>query len=160
MKSIWTGIAIGVAATAAVVLLGWNSFFKSPDSSAGGERVACINPDLPAPKQYHIHPVLRILVDGREVPIPANIGLSQTCHRILHTHDATGTIHVEPNFYKEYTLGDFFSVWGEPFFREGYEIKMTVDGKPTEEYENLVLLDGQKIIIEYTSVSALQSESL
>lgn len=161
MRKNHAGLAIGLVAVAAIGLLGWNSFRSSGSvASGGGERVACVNPNLPVLNEYHIHPVLKIVTDGKETPVPANIGLSDACHRVLHTHDGTGTIHVEPNFYKEYTLGDFFWVWGKPFFKEGYQTKMTVDGVPSEEYENLVLRDQQQIVIEYTAVSAPQTESL
>lgn len=122
-------------------------------------RVPCINPLLPAPAEYHIHPRLKIIIDGEERVIPANIGLSfSSCERVIHTHDTTGEIHIEPNFYQEFTLGDFFLVWGKPFSKEQildfrvddeHEILMTVNGKPNFEYENLILKDKQEIVIEY-----------
>lgn len=125
-------------------------------------RVPCANPFLPAPEKYHIHPRLKIIINGQERTIPANIGLSfSSCERVIHTHDETGEIHIEPNFYQEFTLGDFFSVWGEPFSKnqildakvdDKHEIVMTVNGKPSFEYENLVLKDKQEIVIEYKSI--------
>jgi hypothetical protein len=101
MRKNRAGLAVALVAVAAIVLLGWNSSSRSlsPAAKGGGERVGCINPNLPAPNEYHIHPVLKIVVDGKETPIPANIGLSAGCEKVLHTHDRTGTIHVEPNFY-------------------------------------------------------------
>jgi hypothetical protein len=32
----------------------------------------------------------------------------------LHTHDASGVIHIESPVRRRYTLGEFFDVWGQP----------------------------------------------
>jgi hypothetical protein len=108
--------------------------------------------------QYHIHPVLSIIIDGVKQPIPAEIGVTDTCMNSLHTHDATGTLHVEAPVEKDFTLGDFFAVWNKPFdgmhildvtaAKEG-EVVLTVDGQVTDAFENLVLTDGAQIVIEY-----------
>jgi hypothetical protein len=128
------------------------------------ERVPCIDPNLPIPDKYHIHPHLTIIINGENITIPAGIGLEISgCERVLHTHDDSGTIHVEPNSYRPFTLGDFFAVWGKPFSRDRildyvrdseHEIVMTVDGKESDEFENLVLRDGQQIVIDYKSKTA------
>jgi hypothetical protein len=39
------------------------------------------------------------------------------CFYWLHTHDATGIIHIESPVQKTFTLGDFFAIWGEPLSR-------------------------------------------
>lgn len=123
--------------------------------------VSCINPNLPIPDEYHIHPHLAIIINGTSTVIPVNIGIDLQCERVIHTHDDTGTIHIEPNVSSTFTLGDFFSVWGKPFNRSqildyysdaSHEIVMTVNGKPSEEFENLVLRDKQEIVIEYKKV--------
>ena len=36
------------------------------------------------------------------------------CLYWLHTHDATGVIHVESPVRRVYTLGQFFDIWGQP----------------------------------------------
>jgi hypothetical protein len=158
-----SGIVILLVVALAVGLLGFNTFtgVQGPPSrgnSSSSGQVSCVNPALPVPEEYHIHPILTIVANGAPVAVPANIGLSVQCHRILHTHDLTGTIHVEPNFYEPFTLGQFFDVWGKPFSRDRvldyqaddrYEIAMTVDGAPSSEFENLVLKDKQQIVIEY-----------
>jgi hypothetical protein len=123
--------------------------------------VPCIDPKLPIPEEYHIHPHLAIIINGTSTPIPANIGLDLQCNRVIHTHDQSGEIHIEPNTSSTFTLGDFFSVWGVVFnpYRIGdfttdaeHEIIMTVNGKPSEEFENLVPQDKQEIVIEYRRV--------
>jgi len=157
----------------AVGLLGLGGFSRlatlnSNQNSAGvsnnlnqGSNIPCIDPSLPVPDQYHIHPHLTIIINGQNVTIPEDIGISLTCERVLHTHDDTGTIHVEPNYYQRFTLGDFFSVWGGPFSEsqilnyvadQNHAIVMTVNGVPSSEYQNLVLEDKQQIVIEYKEI--------
>lgn len=109
--------------------------------------VPYIIPDLPLTQ--HIHPELKIFVDGKPEVVPANIGLGLQ-HRVLHTHDDTGEIHVESQDKREYTLGDFMSVWGKTIERTGYTVAMTVDGSPSTEFGNLKLKEGQKIVLTYT----------
>lgn len=79
------------------------------------ERLAILSlPDLnDAPGALHHHIRLWVYVDGQPEVVPANIGLSQQAASPLHTHDETGTVHVEsadPNFQP--VLGQFMDVWG------------------------------------------------
>lgn len=108
--------------------------------------------------KFHIHPQLAILIDGVRQDIPAQIGITNGCMNPLHTHDATGTIHVESPVKLDFTLADFFAVWGKTFNQnqildsktdDTHTITMTVNGKPSTEFENLVLKDGDLIVISY-----------
>ncbi len=61
---------------------------------------------------YHAH--LDILIDGRAVTVPADIGIDNQAQRIsaVHTHDPSGVIHVEsPTAATPYYLGEFFTEW-------------------------------------------------
>ncbi|HEU0004135.1 MAG TPA: hypothetical protein VFQ36_24735 [Ktedonobacteraceae bacterium] len=69
---------------------------------------------------YHIHAHLTIYMNGQQVPLVANTGIAPvgvtsnanvTCLYWLHTHDATGVIHIESPTTKIYTLNQFFDVW-------------------------------------------------
>ena len=61
----------------------------------------------------HIHPHLDLYVDGHKVPVPAGIGIDPAAgFAPLHTHDASGVIHVESPTVRTYTLGQLFAVWG------------------------------------------------
>ncbi|HZY94649.1 MAG TPA: hypothetical protein VFE98_07315 [Candidatus Bathyarchaeia archaeon] len=51
--------------------------------------------------------------------IPANVGSSANCIRPIHTHDASGTLHVETDVNRNYTLQDFFLIWGKSFNASG-----------------------------------------
>lgn len=98
---------------------------------------------------YHVHPLLTIRVDGKDLAIPANVGVSRECMRVLHTHDATGTIHVEYPTPLDATLGDFLAVWGKPIDSFGALSRMTVNGAESAEGSALVLRDGDKIVLEF-----------
>jgi hypothetical protein len=69
----------------------------------GGEQLA-----------YHVHAHLDVVVNGSAEPVPANIGIDYQRQRIspLHTHDATGIIHIEAAAPATFTLGQFFTEWG------------------------------------------------
>lgn len=73
---------------------------------------------------YHAHTHLAIYKDGVRLAIPQLIGVvgndavfSTTCFYPLHTHDLTGTLHIEPNNNNRVTLGQFFNIWGQPLTR-------------------------------------------
>ncbi len=104
------------------------------------------------PLTQHIHPELTIFVDGVEEKIPANTGLGLQ-HRVLHTHDEDGVVHVESQDTREYTLGDFMGVWGKSLDRQGYTLEMTVDSAVSSERGDLKLKDGQKIVLNYTKTT-------
>ncbi len=108
----------------------------------------------------HIHTNLKIIADKQTIPLPANIGIdaSRNCMTSLHTHDADGIIHVEAPAVKYFTLGDFFAVWGKPLNENqmgdykvdaDHGLMLSVDGQPSTAFENLLLKDGQQIVINY-----------
>jgi len=98
---------------------------KPADTKAGGlgQDVDGIPCQTAEAAQLHVHSELSLFVHGTQVQIPAFIGMAPTaaggCLYWLHTHDASGIIHVEagspsaPNG-GPYTLGMFFDIWGEP----------------------------------------------
>ncbi|MDA4111389.1 MAG: hypothetical protein OK439_02540 [Thaumarchaeota archaeon] len=63
----------------------------------------------------HIHPWLRIVINGQNITVPADIGLTSSCTEPVHTHDASGIIHIESETNSNFTLGDFFNIWGTTF---------------------------------------------
>jgi hypothetical protein len=66
---------------------------------------------------YHVHAVLRIYVEGKQVTIPEKIGIDSTEEFLapLHTHDTTGVIHIESSQVYPFKLGQFFTIWGVKF---------------------------------------------
>lgn len=110
--------------------------------------------------QYHIHAQLKIMADKKTIEVPANIGIDQVknCMSSVHTHDVDGVIHVESPIEKDFTLGDFFFNWKQPFDKSQildfkldaeHGLKMFVNGYESTEFENLILKDDQDIIIDY-----------
>jgi hypothetical protein len=63
------------------------------------------------PLALHIHPHLDLFIDGQAIGIPAGVGLTPNGDLPLHTHDATGTIHVESPILRTFFLQDWFTVW-------------------------------------------------
>ena len=61
----------------------------------------------------HIHPHLSIIYNNFSLTVPAQIGIENTCLYGLHTHDTSGTIHVESPIVANYTLGEFFDIWNQ-----------------------------------------------
>lgn len=62
----------------------------------------------------HIHAHLDVIVNGKKVPVPANLGISPAGNELaeLHTHDDNGVLHIEsPSKDKKFTLGELFSEW-------------------------------------------------
>ena len=62
----------------------------------------------------HIHAHLDVYVSGKRVRVPASIGIDYQQQFIteLHTHDATGVIHIESPTVTTFSLGQLFGEWG------------------------------------------------
>lgn len=112
--------------------------------------------------KMHIHTQLGISLEGRDIGIPANIGIESTLHRNhtldvygtmnpavspLHTHDPDGIIHVESTEIRAFTLGEFLDVWGLDF-SDRNAILVVNNGQAIEiDYRNHVLRDGEQILL-------------
>lgn len=108
--------------------------------------------------QFHIHPHLEILINGEKQVVSADIGIKPGCMNALHTHDASGTLHIESPEKRGFTLADFFAVWGRVFNRNQvlqsvvdsvHRIRVTVNGVEVDTYENTVLRGTDQIVISY-----------
>ena len=108
--------------------------------------------------QFHVHVHLEISIKGEKQEIPANIGINGLCMNPLHTHDNSGTIHIESPERRDFTLSDFFVVWNKTFNKdqildvkidEHYMIRETVNDKEVKEYEHIILHDKDQISIFY-----------
>jgi hypothetical protein len=63
-------------------------------------------------ENYHIHAMVSIYRDGQRLALPSSIGRA-SCNYEMHTHDGTGVVHIETDVPKTFTLGQFFSLWGQ-----------------------------------------------
>ena len=63
---------------------------------------------------YHAH--LDVVDGGKPVTVPAYIGIDLVQQKIsaLHTHDASGVIHIESAKDNPFKLGQVFTEWGQP----------------------------------------------
>lgn len=111
--------------------------------------------------KFHIHPHLEIIINGQKQEISANIGVKPWCMNAIHTHDSTGRIHVESPVQRDFTLDDFFYVWGKSFNKDqildykaddSHKIRQTINGSESQDYENTVLKDEEKIMIYYEGI--------
>ncbi|GAC1498377.1 MAG: hypothetical protein NVS1B14_01390 [Vulcanimicrobiaceae bacterium] len=102
--------------------IGKNAFPPGDEKGGGfGAPVDGIKCETSEQVALHIHAHVALFVKGRQIAIPRFIGLvpgSPGCLYWLHSHDATGIIHVEAPELRDYTLGDFFHVWGEDLSRD------------------------------------------
>ena len=172
-RRLWIVIAAGSAlAIALLVSLIGNKESDDPNATVAGfepvyedleqrrEAAGVSTMGDPADADAHLHPNLKLFVNGERVQIPVNIGIDPTKPgeqmASLHTHETDGTIHMEG--MSEATLGQFFEIWGVPF-SEGElgphsvdndtRVQMWVDGRPSDEFHRLELADGQKVVVAY-----------
>ncbi len=107
----------------------------------------------------HIHQHLDVIIHGKSIPIPADIGIGPGFIADVHTHDGSGIIHVESPTTQTFTLGQFFDIWGVKFTAEsigGYTadgnnaLKVYSNGKLYEgDPRQLALQSHQEIVVVY-----------
>ncbi|MAE56996.1 MAG: YHYH protein [Candidatus Poseidoniia archaeon] len=114
----------------------------------------------------HIHIMLVILDNGTSLTIPANTGIdTDACPNgmhAIHTHDASGKLHIETPESTPVYLGTFFNIWGQPFSAEqvmhmvadaNHTLTMKVDGVAYDSWDLTLLADQQVIVVEYQAAS-------
>ncbi len=107
-------LPVAVAGILVAAAIGIFIFFAANGSTNAKAGVECQSGEQLA---VHYHAELAIYYQGTPVPVPAYVGFGQSCLYWLHTHDQTGTIHIEAPASaasRTFTLGDFFDVWGQP----------------------------------------------
>jgi len=111
-------------------------------------------------EHYHAH--LDVIVDGDPVTVTSQIGIDNTARQIspLHTHDATGLIHIEsPVIGQPFYLGQLFREWDVALSASqigGLHTDSTntltayVDGKPVSgDPAGIRLVSHQEIALVY-----------
>jgi hypothetical protein len=110
------------------------SALAPPQRLRDGQRIDGITCQVGEQLAFHIHAHVRIVVRGRSRQVPAGIGIAPpyevaqtqagpfvagaSCFMWLHTHAADGIVHIESPVEREYTLGEFFDVWGQQLGRD------------------------------------------
>jgi hypothetical protein len=132
--------------------------------SAGIAPLSSVFSPIPdgTPLAEHIHPHLTIYVNGKKQTVPALVGLTSTGWLPLHTHDASGTIHVESTVDYDFTLGEFFAVWGQQLSPTNvlglhsdktHRVTMTVNGHASKAFGSLIMHDGDNIVLRWAKVA-------
>jgi hypothetical protein len=60
---------------------------------------------------YHSHPNVTITINGANIPVPLNT-FDASCQQPIHTHNEPGVLHIETDQNRDYTLSDWFLLWG------------------------------------------------
>lgn len=139
-----------------------SSFPPWPAPTNVRARVAGAGLDLgPMGTAEHYHPHLRIIVNGNEVTVPANIGVDPATGSMsaLHTHESDGTLHIEADRAGEvFTLGQLFIQWGVKLTptqiggvhaKDGQRVTLSSNGTPVAgDPTKLRLEPEQRIVLE------------
>ena len=102
----------------------------------GDTSIGCASREQTA---YHIHTHLALLIEGQQMPVPANLGIVKDCIAFVHTHNESGIIHVEAPAEQRYLLGDLFAVWGQPLSAE-----RLLDRVTTGDQQVIAYVDGER----------------
>jgi hypothetical protein len=129
------GVAAGVVVMATVVtIIVSNTGKPSSSPPAGSSQPVDLSWPAPPPQQtraavaavglpllsmeatdVHFHAHLDIVVNGQSVTVPADIGIAaEDAISSMHTHDATGIVHIESPSAAKFSLGQFFTEWQIP----------------------------------------------
>jgi len=127
------------AASASAGSTGDSTAGPTPTIGGSGPAISGVACEVDEGTAYHVHSHLNLRFEGVLQPIPADIGIRDTCLYWLHTHSDLGVIHVEAPVETAFTLGQFFDVWGE-------QLSATqVLGRAVGPGESLfVFIDGQR----------------
>lgn len=132
-----------------------------PEKSKLAERLAGLQ--LPSDgTALHQHVLLQVFIDGKEVPMPANIGIIPgSVESSLHTHDVSGVIHMEASKPYTFKLGQLFDVWGVVFkdaqigsYKNTADkiVSVYVNGKKIDNPRDYTFEEKDKIVISYGAI--------
>jgi hypothetical protein len=162
-------VAIVFALSASSRATGATSWPADPPGLEGRLRAAGLQVLTAEGQVQHTHQHLDLYVDGAHVTVPAGIGIDATAGIIspIHTHDATGIIHVESPTVGDFTLGEVFEVWGVTFDAhclggtcdgDGRVLSVYVNGQPvTGDPRAVVLQAHQEIVVAMGTGAQLPS---
>ncbi len=124
------GSVLALAAVVAVIVA------AIAGGGPAGPAIAGISCERGERLEYHVHAHLALFIEGNPVEVPAQIGITSNCIYWLHTHDASGIIHVEAPSQGQFTLGQFFSIWGEALSSTALLDRLTDTGHQIQAFEN------------------------
>ena len=89
-----------------------------PNAEQAAARADAINlPSHGSTLAMHEHADVQVFVHGTQQPVPVDIGINTASGDVasLHTHSADGVVHVESSTVAQFTLQQFFDIWGVRF---------------------------------------------
>jgi hypothetical protein len=115
---------------------------------------------------------LNITMDGKHITIPSQIGIEQPLwhnHTLdkygaqgmtmqgmtmpsmapIYTNDNSGLIKIGSTVIQNYTLGDFFNIWG--FDLNGKTVNASVNGKPISDFKSHIPKYKEQIDLNITT---------
>lgn len=127
------------------------------------ERSEAIGLPPESPIVMHEHTNVQIFVHGESQPIPTDIGIDRSSGEpfvvSLHTHEESGTVHLESSVSRTFTLGEFFDIWGvrlSPSCMGAYcngetdRLRVFVEGEEvTTNIRDVSLSDQEVVVITY-----------
>lgn len=126
-------------------------------SYEGLPTVSCIVNTKPIKQSYVFNIKIKIL--GKDHPLDPNIGHGYArCQRAIYTNDSSGIVYVESNDSDNYTLNNFFQVWGKTFNKKQifsyrsqseHKIRVFINGSEVQTIEDTPLKNGETIFIVY-----------
>lgn len=150
-----------VSAVAALLL---SATFQAPARAqsflGGGLPIDGIRCDRSEGAVVHVHTHLQIFNRGRAVQVPAQIGIMPIagCLYWVHTHATDGMIHIEAPTRRNFTLGQFFDIWGRHLSRtqaastraaRGRILRITLNGRTWKgDPRAIPLRDREEIVIQ------------
>lgn len=102
-----TANAAGLAQAAGTSLPPW----ARPADTEQRARTAGLVVSSSEGTRVHFHAHLDVFIDGKPTPVATGVGVGTQNLAELHTHDATGVLHIEAPAAKPYTLGELFTEW-------------------------------------------------
>lgn len=141
----------------------------SPETSHLKSRLQTLGLPAQDGTALHTHQHLDIYIEGKKAPVPPNIGIDASAGyaTLIHSHDASGVLHLESPVAGDYTLGEAMDIWGVYFTPDcigaycssgGKQLQVFVNGKPyTGDPTKLVLQSHQEIVIAYGTKDQLPS---
>ena len=135
------------------------TMFEPGDTATGGngQPVDSIQGSSREMLAVHVHAHLSIFAKGEQIAVPYGVGIVKPFQvdngfvgmgngiYWLHTHDATGIVHIESPDARTYTLGQFFHIWGRTLSTTEVAglkgpVHAFVDGKPRPGDPNTIVL--------------------
>jgi hypothetical protein len=103
--------------------------------------------------EVHYHAHLDVVVRGVRVVVPAGVGIDGRRRLIspLHTHDPTGIVHIESAQDIPFTLGQFFTEWGQPLSPTRVGPVTVAEGEQLRVYNNGKRVSGPPQALKFTA---------